>query len=225
MKRPQLLFVIPFVLILAGCPYNPETMSIWSADKICEYMNENFEGSFTITGGEMIDDSSGKYRIVHMTCPLFPDEIIISKHGYYSNMFGYHKTFETNYYYVKYKAQIEEIAADFIETKLQDFECKLANATDTYDTLSSVENKYKDVNEYLDLKYLIYFSVAVHTPDEKTKKLLDVKLKALSYDKKSTEYDGSNINYYITTVDDDDSFEKLSKSDIIKLKDSKNYLL
>ncbi|MBO4533111.1 MAG: hypothetical protein J5726_05375 [Treponema sp.] len=225
MKKTWLLFVIPFVLMLAGCPYNPETMTIWSADKVCEYMNENFEGTFTVTGNETRDDSDGKYRIVYMTCSRFSqNEIIISKYGYYSNMFGYHKSFETNYYYIVYRDQIEQTAKEFINTKLKDFTCKMENVTNTDNTLMPVENKYKDFADYVDNKYLIYFSVAVYTPDEESKNLLNVKLKSLSYDKESTEYTGKNINYYITTVGDD-SFETLTKSDIIKLKDSGSYLL
>ena len=213
MKKLWLLIAIPFVFLLTGCPYNPETMPVWTAEQICEYMNKNFDGYFELTDSKREDSYSEKTCTAYMTCDKFPEELIITNYGYYNSELSWTRTFTTNYHYFLYKSKIEEKAAGFIQEKFSDFSYKLVNACEQGGPMAETK-QYKNMDDYLNSVYAIGFYVAIDASDEEIKRQLEIKEKSILYDKNKDPDSIRNISFYVYLIED--SFNSLTQTEILR---------
>lgn len=221
-NKLYLIFIIPFLFLLWGCPYNPITMPVWTAQEICDYMNENFDGDFTINDSKSEDTRREKSTTVFMTCTLFPEEIVITEQGYTNGEMAWSQHFSTNYNYLLYKNQVNKNADNFIKTKFADFNYKITceETTDSYWIMSSPK-QLKTLDEYLEDVYRIGFIVAIDARDEEVKNQIEAKVKAVLYD---MQQDYSSPIVYSVYIIDDDSFDSLTSEDLCELEGKYIYL-
>ena len=221
-NKLKLIFIISFLFFLLGCPYNPVTMPVWSAQEICEYMNENFEGDFTISNSKNVDTRQEKSNTAFMTCSLFPEETVITKHGYTNGEMAWTHHFFTNYNYLLYKNQINQKANDFIKTKLGEFDYNITcKETSESSWIMSSPKQFKTLDEYLEDVYLIRFILAIDARDQEIKNQIETKVKAVLYDMKQ-DY-SSPIVYYVYIIEDD-SFDSLTPQGLCELEGDYIYL-
>ena len=196
----QLLFF--FFIIFFGCKYDPVTMIPMTPEEICTYMNEHFEGDFELLYSKSEDNNEEKTNSAYMKCSLFEDREILTKHGYENSVFGWRKTFLTNYNDIYYRADVEKAYSVLIENWFGSFEYKYVNTTISF--LGDLK-RFESFDDYLKSSPLIYYTVVINAKHESMKEYALIKAKSVYFDIHNRCEYPLRLNLYLWGDDDFDS--------------------
>lgn len=110
MSKIKTLFFISVLISLfsfLSCEYNPNTMQVKSAEELCDYMNQNCQGDFTIVKSESVNETKRKGTVVYLASTALPGSNVIVKYIWEQQklLAPWNKRFETNYFAIKHQQQ------------------------------------------------------------------------------------------------------------------------
>ncbi|MCR4734592.1 MAG: hypothetical protein K5829_06285 [Treponema sp.] len=207
------------IFLFFSCKYDPETMIPMTAEEICSYMNQNFEGDFELIDKASTDNSEYKINTAYMKCSLFPNQTVTVFHGYWQTIFGWSKTCCTNYNDIYYKKELEKTYAELIENWFGAYEYK-AVLSELSSQSSSQIKQFSTLKDYLASRPIIEYKVVLNTSDPSVKNYAEQKARSVSYDIRNQREYLIDLELYLW--DDKNSFNNLSDSDLKDLEPYSN---